>query len=104
MVTASVFGVVAVFLALQVWAHKSATETSNGILIVSKDNMREYLIAVLSSNKGSLRVKGLSDSDLIEIYDVSVEVMRMNKELIKDHGKKGTFSFFSRKMLYEADS
>ena len=45
----------------------------------------------------------MSDNDLIEIYDVSVEVMRMNRELVKDHGTKGTFSYFTRKILHEKD-
>ena len=45
--TMMVIGFVGFFLAIQVWARKASTETGNGIMIDSKINMKEFLIAVL---------------------------------------------------------
>ena len=87
------------FLAIQVWARKAATETGNGIMIDSKINMKEFLIAVLTQNEKECRMKGISDTDLIEIYESSIEVMGFNDEM----AKKVTFGEVVRRELFNFD-
>ena len=98
--TMMVIGFFGFFLAIQVWARKSSTETTNGIFIDSKANMKEYMIAVLTTNENDVRMKGFSDNDLIEIYDMSVEIMRLNEEF----GKQITASEVIRRMLNDFDT
>lgn len=85
--TMMVIAFVGFSLAISVWAKKSSTETGNGILIDSKANMKEYIIAVLTENANDVRMRGFSDNDLIETYEMSVEVMKLNEEF----GGKASF-------------
>lgn len=49
--------------------------------------MKEFMIAILEDNPKSERIIGFSDSDIIEIYEQSVEVILLNEQM----KKKGTF-------------
>ena len=48
-------------LALKVWRDKVQTETNNGILIDSKTNMREFILAILKDNENNERMNGFTD-------------------------------------------
>ena len=58
------------------------------------------MIAVLTTNEKDVRMKGFSDNDLIEIYEMSVEIMRLNEEF----GKQITASEVMRRMLNDFDT
>ena len=60
-----------------------STETSNGIMIDSKSNMKEFMLAILQDNSHQERMIGFTDADIIEIYEQSVEIMGLNEELAK---------------------
>lgn len=49
--------------------------------------MKEFMIAILEDNPKSERIIGFSDTDIIEIYEQSVEVILLNEQM----KKKGTF-------------
>ena len=49
--------------------------------------MSEYLLAILQENSLNQRNTGLKDADLLEIYEISVEVIALNEELNKTRRK-----------------
>lgn len=50
-------------------AKKSSTETGNGIMIDSKENMKEFMLAILKDNEHQERIMGFTDQDIIDIYE-----------------------------------
>ena len=57
--------------------------------------MSEYLLAILQENSLNQRNTGLKDADLLEIYEISVEVIALNEEL----NKKTTFADLANKII-----
>ena len=41
----------------------------NGILIDSKHNMREMIVGIYADNSGDVKMKGLTNDDIIDIYE-----------------------------------
>ena len=81
MLTFLVIAFVFAGLGLKVWRDKVATETNNGILLDSKSNMKEFIIAILKDNENNERMNGFTDEDIIEIYENSIEIMSFNDEV-----------------------
>ena len=81
MLTVLVIAFVFAALALKVWRDKVQTETNNGILIDSKTNMKEFILAILKDNENNERMNGFTDSDIIDIYETSIEIMAFNDEV-----------------------
>lgn len=53
----------------------------SGIELDSKVNMKEFLIAILEDNSKNERTIGLSDADIIEVLEQSVEIMALTEEV-----------------------
>ena len=70
----------------------------SGISNVSKDSMKEFLVAVLEDNPKNERAVGLTDNDIVETYESTVEVIRFSEEL----NKKSTFVEVINGMLKKA--
>ena len=66
--------IVLTILGLRVWLTNNANKNESGISYDSKVNMKEFLIAVLVDNPKNERTKGLTDNDIIELYEQSTEV------------------------------
>ncbi len=77
--------------------NKKKNYTESGIANASKENMREFLMAVLVDNDKQQRMMGLQDQDIAEIYEQSVEIMAMN-EMVSHHSKTNVRSW-ERKSL-----
>ena len=56
-------------------------KTVSGIEKDSKVNMKEFLIAILEDNLHDERTVGLSDADIIEVLEQSVEIMALTEEV-----------------------
>lgn len=61
--------VIAALLGMRVWMYKDSTKNQSGIEFDSKLNMREFLMAILEDNAKGERTVGLSDVDIIELYE-----------------------------------
>ena len=85
MLTFVVIALIGGLLALKVWRDKTATETNNGIMIDSKANMKEFMLAILKDNEHQERVMGFTDMDIIEIFEQSIEIMMFNDEVSSSH-------------------
>ena len=48
----------------------------SGISVDSKQSMREFLLAVLVDNPNGERENGLIDTDIMELYEQAIEVIR----------------------------
>ena len=48
----------------------------SGISVDSKQSMREFLLAVLVDNPNGERENGLTDTDIMELYEQAIEVIR----------------------------
>lgn len=59
----------------------------NGIKISSKNSMHHFMMAVLADNDNSQRDKGFTDTDIIEIFEQTEEVMTLNETQKKNHAK-----------------
>jgi len=47
----------------------------SGIELDSKANMKEFVIAILEDNSRAERTIGLSDADIIEVCEQSIEII-----------------------------
>ena len=63
-------------------------KTKAGIEKDSKLSMKEMIMAILEDNSKSERSIGLSDADIVEVLEQSVEIMMLNEQM----GKKGSFA------------
>ena len=70
-------------MALRIWVLSNEDKNESGIAIDSKSSMKEYLQAVLEDNPRNQRIVGLTDTDIIELYQCSVEVIQFEEELNK---------------------
>ena len=43
--------------------------------------MKEFMMAILEDNPNDERVKGLNDTDIMEIYQSSVEIMSLDESV-----------------------
>lgn len=69
------------------WLKNNADKNDSGISNVTKLNMTEFLTAILVDNVRSQRSSGLTDNDIIELYEQAIEVATFKEEL----NKKATF-------------
>lgn len=58
---------------------KKRNFTEGGIVNASKENMREFMTAVLVDNDKNQRMMGLQDQDIAEIYETSCEIIQLNE-------------------------
>lgn len=63
-------------LAVRVWLSNRENQNESGISIDSKVNMQEFLHAILIDNVHNQRAAGLTETDIIEIYEQAVEVVQ----------------------------
>lgn len=80
-------GIVFMILALLTWRRGKSMFLENGIKISSKDSMHHFMMAVLTDNDNSQRDKGFTDTDIIEIFEQTEEVMTLNETQKKNHAK-----------------
>lgn len=66
---------------MSIRVNKKTNFTESGIANASKDNMRDFLMAVLVDNDKQQRMNGLQDQDIAEIYEQSIEIMGLNEEV-----------------------
>lgn len=59
----------------------------NGIKISSKSSMEHFMMAVLADNDNSQRDKGFTETDIIEIFEQTEEVMTLNETQKKSQGR-----------------
>ena len=52
----------------------------NGILIVSRDNMTDMVLAIFKENAGNIRMRGFKNDDIVETYEQAMEVMDLNEK------------------------
>lgn len=69
----------------------------------SKVSMREFLIATLEDNSKSERTIGLSDADIIEIMEQSVEFIALIEEMNKRATVTDIINFMIKKAKEEID-
>ena len=74
-------------MALRLWTMSNANKNESGISYDSKTSMREFLSAVLEDNPKNERIVGLTDNDIVELFEQTVEVIQFQEEL----NKKTTF-------------
>jgi len=74
-VTWGFIAAISAVLGITVWAKKSVSLTTAGIEKVSETNMKEYMIAILEENDKAQRTVGFSDTDVMEIFEQSSEIM-----------------------------
>ena len=79
--------IVMTILALRVWVVNNASNNESGISVTSQQNLREFLAAILIDNTKAQRTTGLTDSDIVELYEQATEVQTFQEEL----NKKTTF-------------
>jgi len=53
----------------------------SGISLDSKTSMKEFLFATLEDNPRNERMVGLTEGDLVEVYEQSVEVIAFQEEV-----------------------
>jgi len=52
---------------------------SNGILLDSRKNMHDMIVAIIKDNQGNVIEKGFNNDDFIDTYEQSCEVMMANE-------------------------
>jgi len=58
---------------------KTSNNCSNGVLLDSRKNMLEMVVAILKDNAGNVAEKGFNNDDFIDTYEQSCEVMMANE-------------------------
>ena len=53
-------------------------------MIDSKENMKEFMLAILKDNEHQERIMGFTDQDIIDIYEQSIEIICFNDEVSKN--------------------
>lgn len=56
-------------MALRLWTMSNANKNESGICYDSKTSMREFLSAVLEDNPKNERIVGLTDNDIVELFE-----------------------------------
>ena len=54
---------------------QKGSKLDNGIRIETKDNLKDFLFAILEDNDNNQRMNGLSDDNIIELYSCSAEAL-----------------------------
>lgn len=72
---------IAVVLLALTWIKQRGTKLDNGLMVETKDNLRDFFYAVLQDNDGQQRMKGFSSDNLIEIYSMSIEAINQMSKL-----------------------
>ena len=65
------------------WNSNPGDKCRAGIEKDSKVSMKEFMVAILEDNPKAERTIGFSDSDIIEIYQQSMEIGAFDEHLIK---------------------
>lgn len=78
-------GCATIVLSLVTVMNVNNTHCKNGVMVASKDNMTDMIVAILDENKGNVRIRGFKDDDIIEIFEQSMEVMDLNEKWNKKH-------------------
>ena len=50
-------------------------------MVATKENMRDFFYAILEDNAQNQRMNGLTDADIVEIYETSAEISGLKKEV-----------------------
>ena len=61
--------IVFTILSVRVWLNNNADKNESGISMTSKLNMRDFLAAILVDNVKGQRSNGLTDNDIVEMYE-----------------------------------
>ena len=81
-VTWAFVGAICLGLGIKVWwSSNPVNKTKAGIEHDSKPNMKEFMMAILEDNPKDERSVGFSDSDIMEIYQQSVEVIALDEQM-----------------------
>lgn len=56
-------------MALRLWTMGNENKNESGISYDSKTSMREFLTAVLEDNPKNERIVGLTDNDIVELFE-----------------------------------
>lgn len=68
-------------LALKLWTARNENQNESAISIESKNDMANFMTAILIDNPKNERVIGLTETDIIEIYEQSIEVIAFQEEV-----------------------
>lgn len=84
LVTWAFVGCIVIGLGFKVWWNSNPGDKCRaGIEKDSKVSMKEFMVAILEDNPKAERTIGFSDSDIIEIYQQSMEIGAFDEHLIK---------------------
>ena len=53
------------------------TKLANGVIVETKDNLKDFLFAILQDNDAQQRTNGLPESNLVELYQQSMEAAEL---------------------------
>jgi hypothetical protein len=79
---------------------QKGSKLENGIRVETKDNLKEFLFAILEDNDNNQRMNGLSDENLIELYSCSSEALiqkeRVSLSILNDLFKIDSYLLWFR--------
>lgn len=79
--TLGFISIVALVLGSITWIQTRGTKLANGVIVETKDNLKDFLFAILQDNDAQQRTNGLPESNLIELYQQSMEAAELLSKL-----------------------